>query len=166
MSHHRFHGDPTRFEVVADFVVERFPDARYVADVAGGQGMLARLLAKRHNLEAEVVDPRGWRLKGVSGREEEYTAAMADYYDLVIGLHPDQALREVVLSAERVAGRRRPVLQLLDARAEARPRRAARRDRGAPPRPRRRLRPRRARVSRPAQPRARAHASARRGRPP
>jgi hypothetical protein len=90
-----------RFEVVADFVVARFPEARYVADVAGGQGMLARLLAKRHNLEAEVVDPRGWRLKGVGGREEEYTAAMADYYDLVIGLHPDQALREVVLSAER-----------------------------------------------------------------
>jgi len=101
MSHHRFHGDPTRFEVVAGFVAEHFPRARYVADVAGGQGMLARLLNKRHSLEAEVVDPRGWRLKGVGGREEEYVAAMADYYDLVIGLHPDQALREVVLSAER-----------------------------------------------------------------
>jgi hypothetical protein len=28
---------------------------------------------------------------------------MADYYDLVVGLHPDQALRSVVESAERVA---------------------------------------------------------------
>lgn len=99
MTRHRFHGDPARFDVLADFVSERFPDARYVADVAGGQGMLARLLAKHHGLECDVIDPRGWTLKGVSHREVEYTADMADYYDLVVGLHPDEALRPVVESA-------------------------------------------------------------------
>lgn len=99
VTRHRFHGDPARFDVLAGFVVERFPDARYVADVAGGQGMLARLLAKRYGLECDVIDPRGWTLKGVSHREVEYTSDMADYYDLVIGLHPDEALRPVVESA-------------------------------------------------------------------
>jgi hypothetical protein len=99
MTRHRFHGDPARFDALAGFVGERFPDARYVADVAGGQGMLARLLAKRHGLECDVIDPRGWTLKGVSHREVEYTADMADYYDLVVGLHPDEALRPVVESA-------------------------------------------------------------------
>lgn len=95
---HRFHGDPRRFEVMADFVAEKYPRATYVADVAGGQGMLSRLLMKR-GFDAEVVDPRGNCLTGVRSRAELYTADMADYYDLVVGLHPDQALRPVVESA-------------------------------------------------------------------
>ena len=85
MTRHRFHGDPARFEVVARFIADRFPDARYVADVAGGQGMLTRILRKRFGFEAEVVDPRGWALKGVPARAELYTPSMADYYDLVVG---------------------------------------------------------------------------------
>lgn len=105
MSRHCFHGDPARFEVVAAFVADRFPSARLVADVAGGQGMLARVLSKHHNIACDVVDPRGWSLRGVSARQEEYRADMADYYDLIIGLHPDEALRPVVES-----GAIRPVL--------------------------------------------------------
>jgi hypothetical protein len=103
MTRHRFHGDPARFEVVARFVADRFPSARYVADVAGGQGMLTRILRKRFGFEAEVIDPRGWALKGVPARALLYTPAMADYYDLVVGLHPDEALRSVVESAGRVS---------------------------------------------------------------
>jgi len=102
MARHRFHGDPARFEVVARFVADRFPEARYVADVAGGQGMLTRILRKRFGFEAEVIDPRGWALKGVPARAELFTPEMADYYDLVVGLHPDQALRSVVESAAKV----------------------------------------------------------------
>lgn len=105
MARHRFHGDPERFRVVAHFVATRFPEARTAADVAGGQGMLARVLAKQHNIECDVIDPRGWVLRGVASRAEEYRASMADFYDLVIGLHPDEALREVVASA-----RARPVV--------------------------------------------------------
>ena len=55
VSRHRFHGDPMRFLVMAEFLAGRFPEARYVADVAGGQGMLSRLLQKRHNIESEVM---------------------------------------------------------------------------------------------------------------
>lgn len=100
MVKHRFHGDPVRFEAVAEVVAERFgKNIKFVADVAGGQGMLARMLAKR-GYEVEVIDPRGWALVGVNNREAEYSSSMADYYDLVIGLHPDQALRDVVESAK------------------------------------------------------------------
>src|SRR4051812_3079115 len=77
VARHRFHGDPDRFDVVADFVAARFPDARTAADVAGGQGMLARCLSKRHNIECDVIDPRGWVLRGVSSRPEEYVSTMA-----------------------------------------------------------------------------------------
>ena len=67
--------------------------------------MLARILTKRHGFAAEVIDPRGWTLRGVMSRKEEFRADVADYYDVVVGLHPDQALRELV-----AAGLRRPTL--------------------------------------------------------
>ena len=103
MSRHRCHGDPARFEVVAEFIAQRFPHARYVADVGGGQGMLTRILRKRLGVDAEVIDPRGWTLTGVPARVEAFDASMADYYDLVVGLHPDEALRSVVESAAKSA---------------------------------------------------------------
>jgi hypothetical protein len=96
---HKFHGDPARFEEVADFVADHFGHrVHHIADVAGGQGMLSRFLNKR-GYAAEVIDPRGWTLTGIASRPEEYLAGMADYYDLIIGLHPDEALRPVVESA-------------------------------------------------------------------
>lgn len=86
--------------MVADFVYSRFGKSiKYIADVAGGQGMLTRILNKKYNYQAEVVDPRGWTLKGVPNRPEEYNPNLADYYDLIIGLHPDAATRAVVESA-------------------------------------------------------------------
>lgn len=96
----RFHGDPERFEAVATFVAEEFGgDVRYVADVAGGQGQLARELRKRGGYEVEVIDPRPHRLRGVAGVAETFSADRASYYDLVIGLHPDEATRAVVEAA-------------------------------------------------------------------
>jgi hypothetical protein len=96
---HKFHGDPDRFEVIADFVSDRYgKKIKHIADVAGGQGMLSRMLNKK-NYESEVINPRGYTLKGVASREEEYKSDMADYYDLVIGLHPDEAIRPVAESA-------------------------------------------------------------------
>lgn len=93
------HGDPRRFAALADFIAERYGSSvRYVADVAGGQGMLAKVLAKR-GYDAEVVDPRGWALKGVAARPEVFNPALADYYDLIVGLHPDEATRAVAEAA-------------------------------------------------------------------
>lgn len=100
MRGYNFHGDPDRFPVLVDLIDERFDkDLRYVADVAGGQGMLSKLLKKRLNLESEVIDPRGHRIRGVPGHEQMFSAESAGYYDLVVGLHPDQATQEIVKSA-------------------------------------------------------------------
>jgi len=98
--HHRFHGDAARFDVVAAFIYHRYGHSiRYVADVAGGQGMLSRILNKKYNYECEVVDPRGWVLKGVPNRQAEFDPDMASYYDLIVGLHPDEALRATAQAA-------------------------------------------------------------------
>ncbi len=94
------HGDQSRFRVVADFIYDRFGNSiKYIADIAGGQGMLSRLLNKKYNYESEVIDPRHYVLLGLEHREELYTPDMASYYDLIVGLHPDEATRPVVESA-------------------------------------------------------------------
>jgi len=97
---HRFHGDANRFEVVAAFIYERYGrNVRYIADVAGGRGMLSRILQKKYNYECEVIDPRGWTLKGVDNRQTELDLSIATYYDLIVGLHPDEATRAVADAA-------------------------------------------------------------------
>ena len=94
---HNFHGDPTRFEVVADFISQTFGNKlKDIADVAGGRGMLSRILNKKYNYNSVVFDPRGFALLGVESVTKEFNPRDASYYDLVIGLHPDQATRPVV----------------------------------------------------------------------
>jgi hypothetical protein len=105
---HRVYGDPRRFEVVADFVADRFGGkVRYIADVAGGRGILTRLLSKRRGFDCELIDPRRAVLKGIAHRRERFEPEMADYYDLLVGLHPDGALREL-----GEAARVRPVVMI------------------------------------------------------
>lgn len=97
---HRFHGDPSRFETLAEFIHEHYQKrVVYIADVAGGQGMLTRILNKKYNYRCEVVDPRGWVLKGVPSRQETFQPSLASYYDLIVGLHPDEATRAVAEAA-------------------------------------------------------------------
>ncbi len=97
---HRFHGDPTRFDVVAQFIYNNYgSDIKFIADVAGGKGMLSRILNKKYNYTSEVVDPRGWSLKGVPNQASEFDAGAASYYDLIVGLHPDEATRAVAMAA-------------------------------------------------------------------
>lgn len=95
----RCHGDTNRFQVMADFIYETYSSSvKYIADVAGGQGMLTKCLNK-YNYESEVIDPREYTIKGISHRQSDYEPQMAEYYDLIVGLHPDQATRAVVESA-------------------------------------------------------------------
>lgn len=97
---HLFHGDPKRFGELAFFIHRRYGNRiKSVADVAGGQGMLTRILHKKYNYDSEVIDTRESVLVGAKHRKEEYVSDMADYYDLIVGLHPDQAIRAVAESA-------------------------------------------------------------------
>lgn len=100
MSRHRFHGDPERFAILADYIAERYwHTIHFIADVAGGQGMLSRILTKKYNYRSEVIDPRSNTLKGVANQALPFDGAMAAYYDLIVGLHPDEATRAVAEAA-------------------------------------------------------------------
>ena len=56
-------------------------------------------IQKKYNYDCEVVDPRGWTLKGVDNRQTELDPSNASYYDLIVGLHPDEATRAVAEAA-------------------------------------------------------------------
>lgn len=93
---HPVYGDPERFEVVAEFIASYYGTAVHaIADVAGGKGLLTRLLQKKKNFACELIDPRQKVLKGIVHRSERFEPEMADYYDLLVGLHPDGALRQL-----------------------------------------------------------------------
>ena len=94
-------GSEERFEEIARFVYDRFGNSiKYIADVARWQEMLSRILSKKYNYDVEVIDPRHYQIVGVKNRECYYKSDMAGYYDLIIGLHPDGAIRDVVESAK------------------------------------------------------------------
>lgn len=89
--------DPRRFECFARFLIERFPAARRIADVAGGMG---RLNVELTRLGREVVtfDRRVKHLP-VAYVEREFDAACIDAFDLVVGMHPDDVTRAIVTIA-------------------------------------------------------------------
>ena len=87
--------------------------AQYIADVAGGKGLLTRTLSRRGIFVCELIDPRKTVVKGIVHRAEEFRSEMADYYDLLVGLHPDEALAGVGKSGSDQTRSSDTMLQLL-----------------------------------------------------
>jgi hypothetical protein len=99
-------GDSKRFQILAEFIRRNYPGKERVLDVAGGQGNLSIELVKR-GYECEIIDPR----KSIPSREEKeicrrigrsiprirrlYEVGHSIGFDLIVGLHPDGATREI-----------------------------------------------------------------------
>ena len=105
-----------RFHVFAQFIHETFPEAKSIADVAGGVGILSYYLHKLgHN--PTIIDSRLTRLtnyyrrrlrkqslkegrdiqiKRLVKRVEEIDLSA---FDLIVALHPDQATEHAVRAA-------------------------------------------------------------------
>jgi len=104
-------GDNRRFEVLAQFTERNFPPPLRIADVAGGQGNLSFILTQK-GYDCTVIDPRKTNLskkeRRLSNRKgirfarirKEFNATMVLDYDLIIGLHPDEAT-EAICNAAR-----------------------------------------------------------------
>lgn len=109
-------GDRSRFREFARFVGEAFPEAKAVADVAGGRGELAyRLLAL--GKEPTIVDPADRTFPGWIHREIRKRAARGGgiaripricsdvrdvdlaTFDLVVAMHPDEATEPMLRAA-------------------------------------------------------------------
>ena len=104
-------GDSHRFRILADLISRNFKPCK-VADVAGGGGMLSFMLAQK-GFDCTVIDPRKtdlpkeYRLKtrrgqkGFTRQRKLFSCNDIDEYDLIVGLHPDEATKEICLSAKK-----------------------------------------------------------------
>jgi hypothetical protein len=109
-------GDVNRAIEFADFLHTTFPDARRIADIAGGHGELSFWLHE-FGRTSVVIDPRPSRLPPKLARElrkravrtgeittiERRTVGIEDVdlteFDLVAALHPDQATEPAIRAA-------------------------------------------------------------------
>jgi hypothetical protein len=91
--------DKRRFELFAAFLVERFPQAKRVFDVAGGMGMLNEALVAR-GLSCTTFDRRHKHLDVVFA-EREFTLDEPCQAELVVGMHADGATRIIIEYAAR-----------------------------------------------------------------
>lgn len=86
--------DKRRFDLFADLLRERFPDARRVYDVAGGMGKLNESLTAR-GVACVTYDRRHKHLD-VPFAEREFTLDEPCETDLVVGMHSDGATRIII----------------------------------------------------------------------
>lgn len=86
--------DKRRFDLFADLLRARFPDAVRVFDVAGGQGKLNDALTRR-GCRVVTFDRRHKHLP-VTFAEREFTLEEPCECELVVGMHPDGATRVII----------------------------------------------------------------------
>ena len=91
--------DKRRFDLFAGFVIEQFPAARRVFDIAGGMGKLNEALTAR-GLDVTTFDKR-WKHADVKYAQRLFTLDEPCDADVVIGMHPDGATRIIVEYAAR-----------------------------------------------------------------
>jgi hypothetical protein len=86
--------DKRRFDLFAELLVARFPEARRVFDVAGGMGRLNEALTVRGRA-VTTFDTRHKHLP-VRFAERLFTLEEPCEADLVVGMHADGATRVIV----------------------------------------------------------------------
>ncbi len=91
--------DKRRFELFADLVLERFPEARRLFDVAGGMGRLNEALVARGRT-CVTFDRRHKHLP-VTFAAREFTLDEPCEAEVVLGLHADGATRVIIEYAAR-----------------------------------------------------------------
>ena len=92
-------GDPQRFELFAEHIQRYYSPGIRIADVAGGKtGELNKVLSNKGYV-VTTIDPAFRPDSRVTGWSMHYTEELAREFDLVVGLHPDEATEEIIYSA-------------------------------------------------------------------
>jgi hypothetical protein len=101
-------GDKRRGPLFAKFIVKQFPKAKFILDIAGGKGQVARSLANK-GVRVHVIDAQP-RLNGNSHSRISYQSGFFESShtlrthvkpDMIVGMHPDEATGEIIEFAVR-----------------------------------------------------------------
>jgi hypothetical protein len=92
-------GDSLRFKVFANYIKTNFPKVKSIADIAGGKGCLQVELRKL-GYTVTTYDKRHVRIsRNLSYKYAYFDNRVKDHYDLLIGMHPDEATDVIVTEA-------------------------------------------------------------------
>jgi hypothetical protein len=98
-------GDKRRFDKIASFVEEYLPPRMKeieIADIAGGKGFLQLALRERGFTNVTTWDKRHHlRRRKVNYRYQLFKWDEKKRYDLIIGMHPDEATDHMILYAAK-----------------------------------------------------------------
>jgi len=93
-------GDSRRFDLFAKLIKSTFPKARSIVDVAGGKGYLNLALLDLDYPKVTTYDVRvSGRIKGIEYKTKLFNSSAADDYDLIVGMHPDEATDHIIVEA-------------------------------------------------------------------
>lgn len=101
-------GDSNRFLVFAKFIARNYKPCK-VADVAGGIGLVSHYL-NEIGFHSTVIDPRKikpsnqyplshYQFSQIPRIRSLFSENMEEDYDLIVGLHPDEATEVIIQSA-------------------------------------------------------------------
>ena len=97
-------GDENRAAIFTEFIRKQFPKVQTVCCVADGKGHLARKLANK-GFRVIVYEPKprfeGSPHKLICYYKKEFSRDTDVQADLIVGMHPDEATAEILLSAKR-----------------------------------------------------------------
>ncbi len=94
--------DSRRFNLLADFISRNYPCNTTIADIAGGKGALQIALREHSFKEVRTFDKRHKRIsKKLDYKFGFFDQRVKDSFDLLVGLHPDEASDVIILEASR-----------------------------------------------------------------
>lgn len=97
-------GDRHRFDLFAKLIADHFPNrSARIADIAGGQGWLQLALRERGYNHVTTFDKRKKRKRqrGLVYQYRWFDSRVRDEFDLLAGMHPDEATDVIVVEACR-----------------------------------------------------------------
>jgi hypothetical protein len=99
-------GAENRGELFSHFIVKNYPKAKRVLVIADGKGQVARKLANK-GISCHIIDPqKRWegKLHPLVTYEKDYFYfdKNIEKFDMIVGMHPDEATSEIVLYARKL----------------------------------------------------------------
>jgi len=93
-------GDKNRFKVFSNEIENKFNVNKYrsIADIAGGKGYLNHQLSiKGYNVV--TFDKRNNNRNGVTFKKRYFDGSIKEKFDLLVGMHPDEATDVIIYEA-------------------------------------------------------------------
>lgn len=96
-------GDRRRFDIFAKAIAKRYPLWFRIADVAGGKGYLQLALKEQGFKDVTTFEPKVRKQRMRKGKFcwREFNNNIENEFDLLVGLHPDEATDVIIIEAAK-----------------------------------------------------------------